>query len=347
MTRPPIRLTRRGRRLVEYLYSAAPEDTWGGHIHRATGLGVGSIYPNLERLIQAGWATSDRIGTPPHRCYLLTPDGRRAAREALDKAAAERPTKWARLRVGILTTVAVALTTVCIHLAAAGQLLLPIILVILTCGVTDGALYVHVTTDRSRDQARALGAQARALEADLDARDETIRSLETTLQTERAAVGRAYQYSRHLRLDDALGLLDAVDGIYGYERPVAPLSPTQLEAQRLRRALASAVVQARRWATRARAVEGILTMDRLTAPTLGEFLEPITEAITLNLQDAAAVSSVRADVMLAIRDLIAVPCGPCRRNVEGGDLVVSLHAACAAALYNAHRVKALTAEVSA
>lgn len=61
---------------------------WGMLVIKRTGRPAGSIYPILERLESAGWATSswepesDRTG-PRRRLYDLTGDGAEAARAAI------------------------------------------------------------------------------------------------------------------------------------------------------------------------------------------------------------------------------------------------------------------------
>ena len=61
---------------------------WGMLVIKRTGRPAGSVYPILERLESAGWASSaweaetDRSG-PRRRLYELTSDGREAARAAV------------------------------------------------------------------------------------------------------------------------------------------------------------------------------------------------------------------------------------------------------------------------
>ncbi|WP_308287520.1 PadR family transcriptional regulator [Cryobacterium sp. 1639] len=61
---------------------------WGMLVIKRTGRPAGSVYPILERLENAGWATSswepdtDRSG-PRRRLYALTSDGGEAARSAV------------------------------------------------------------------------------------------------------------------------------------------------------------------------------------------------------------------------------------------------------------------------
>jgi PadR family transcriptional regulator PadR len=71
---------------------------WGMLVIKRTERPAGSVYPILERLESAGWATSsweaesDRTG-PRRRLYELTSEGAEAARSAVLKfEAAKQPT---------------------------------------------------------------------------------------------------------------------------------------------------------------------------------------------------------------------------------------------------------------
>jgi PadR family transcriptional regulator PadR len=78
---------------------------WGMLVIKRTGRPAGSVYPILERLESAGWASSawepetDRTG-PRRRLYELTPDGRAAAGAAIVRfdAPARSTTRAARPR---------------------------------------------------------------------------------------------------------------------------------------------------------------------------------------------------------------------------------------------------------
>lgn len=91
MRRPPLRLTRRVRRVVAYLHNAEIRDTRGIDICLATAMGPGIVWPILDRLTDAGWATRREIGSPVRACYPLTEIGRMAGREVLGLPP-ERPT---------------------------------------------------------------------------------------------------------------------------------------------------------------------------------------------------------------------------------------------------------------
>jgi len=74
----------------------ASDSVWGLRIVALTGRPAGSVYPILERLERAGWAESEwedapeRSG-PRRRLYRLTSGGAEAARAAVGRAAAPRP----------------------------------------------------------------------------------------------------------------------------------------------------------------------------------------------------------------------------------------------------------------
>ena len=85
--------------VLDVLMSAPPDDpVWGLKLCEQTGHGSGTIYPALDRLLQAGWiedrweepAPADR---PRRRYYSVSADGRAAYREAVAARAARR-TAW-------------------------------------------------------------------------------------------------------------------------------------------------------------------------------------------------------------------------------------------------------------
>ncbi|MBL1082594.1 helix-turn-helix transcriptional regulator [Streptomyces actinomycinicus] len=72
------------------LTSTADEPAWGLKICEETGLGSGTVYPILERLVTAGWVTryeetGDHPGRPRRYYYELTAAGRLAARRARER----------------------------------------------------------------------------------------------------------------------------------------------------------------------------------------------------------------------------------------------------------------------
>ncbi|MER7815628.1 hypothetical protein [Streptomyces sp. NPDC096153] len=78
--------------------------------------------------------------------------------------------------------------------------------------------------------------------------------------------------------------------------------------------------------------------DYLTGRTTPDVFETeIHTALLPHMPRGAFLEGALADVMSVIRDLIAVPCVPCRSLVEGGDQVGdgpdALHPQCAAELY--------------
>jgi PadR family transcriptional regulator PadR len=85
--------------ILDLLMDAPPDDpVWGLKLCEQTGHGTGTIYPALDRLLQAGWiqdrweepAPADR---PRRRYYEITADGRVAYQEAIAARAARR-TAW-------------------------------------------------------------------------------------------------------------------------------------------------------------------------------------------------------------------------------------------------------------
>jgi DNA-binding PadR family transcriptional regulator len=82
--------------VLQALLSAGDAPVWGLRVVKQTGRPTGSVYPILDRLQRAGWATSswdadpERPG-PRRRLYALTPDGAAAARSlAASRDAAQR-----------------------------------------------------------------------------------------------------------------------------------------------------------------------------------------------------------------------------------------------------------------
>lgn len=87
--------------VLDVLTSAPPEDPpWGLRFCELTGLGSGTIYPVLDRLMKAAWisdwwedpAPADR---PRRRFYELTSTGREQYAEALVMRSQRRAT-WLR-----------------------------------------------------------------------------------------------------------------------------------------------------------------------------------------------------------------------------------------------------------
>lgn len=77
-----VRVTRKVRRVLEAVHTL--DQAWGLAICRHTGLGSGTVYPILERLVNAGWASKTVEarpvpGRPPRTFYHLTLRGQMAA----------------------------------------------------------------------------------------------------------------------------------------------------------------------------------------------------------------------------------------------------------------------------
>lgn len=93
--------------VLDVLMNAPPDDQiWGLKLCEQTGHGTGTIYPALDRLMQARWI-EDRWEEPPpadrprRRYYTITSAGRAAYHEAIAAREARRMA-WARpgLRAG-------------------------------------------------------------------------------------------------------------------------------------------------------------------------------------------------------------------------------------------------------
>ncbi|MFI9780396.1 PadR family transcriptional regulator [Streptomyces sp. NPDC051956] len=83
-----IRLTRPTLEVLKVLLTAVPDDpAWGLKICQEADLGSGTVYPILERLVDAGWATrtaeqGEHSGRPKRYYYELTAAGRLATHSA-------------------------------------------------------------------------------------------------------------------------------------------------------------------------------------------------------------------------------------------------------------------------
>jgi PadR family transcriptional regulator, regulatory protein PadR len=101
MSAPKIRLTAVIMDVLDVLTNLPPDDpAWGLRLCEVTGYGTGTIYPALDRLMNAGWITDhwedpppgDR---PPRRFYELTSNGREWFAAAV-RAREERRASWFR-----------------------------------------------------------------------------------------------------------------------------------------------------------------------------------------------------------------------------------------------------------
>ncbi len=91
--------------VLDVLMNAPPDDqVWGLRLCEQTGHGTGTVYPALDRMLQAHWI-EDRWEEPPpadrprRRYYTVTADGRAAYHEAVAARSARRMA-WATLRAG-------------------------------------------------------------------------------------------------------------------------------------------------------------------------------------------------------------------------------------------------------
>ncbi|MGW2645094.1 PadR family transcriptional regulator [Streptomyces sp. NPDC001393] len=77
--------------MIKVLLASTTDDpAWGLKICEEADLGSGTVYPILERLVDAGWVTrseekGDHPGRPKRFYYELTAAGRHAAREAQER----------------------------------------------------------------------------------------------------------------------------------------------------------------------------------------------------------------------------------------------------------------------
>jgi len=107
MSATKIRLTAVIMDVLDVLTNSPSDDpAWGLRLCEQTGYGTSTIYPALDRLLQAGliedrWEDPPPDDRPRRRYYAITADGRAAYHEAVTVRAARR-TAWARpaLRTG-------------------------------------------------------------------------------------------------------------------------------------------------------------------------------------------------------------------------------------------------------
>src|SRR5437773_570637 len=93
--------------ILDVLMTAPPDDpAWGLKLCEQTGHGTGTIYPALDRMLQAGWIDDLWEEPPPadrprRRYYTVTAAGRAAYQEAVAARAARRAAwAWQGLRAG-------------------------------------------------------------------------------------------------------------------------------------------------------------------------------------------------------------------------------------------------------
>ncbi|WP_406464929.1 PadR family transcriptional regulator [Streptomyces sp. NBC_01622] len=86
-----IRLTRPTLEVIKVLLTSTADDpAWGLKICEEADLGSGTVYPILERLVDAGWATryaesGEHPGRPKRYYYELTAVGQQAAHQAKER----------------------------------------------------------------------------------------------------------------------------------------------------------------------------------------------------------------------------------------------------------------------
>ncbi|MBO3753068.1 PadR family transcriptional regulator [Streptosporangiaceae bacterium NEAU-GS5] len=84
----PIRLTRTVRDVLDVFLAHPESETYGLLVCQTTGLGPGTVYPILSRLVRVGWLQTswekEHVGQgPKRRLYRLTSKGLAEAPEAL------------------------------------------------------------------------------------------------------------------------------------------------------------------------------------------------------------------------------------------------------------------------
>ena len=90
MTDVQVRLTQPALKVLRFLLEKPREGRSGVEISKAAKVSIGTVYPLLARLEDAGWLSSEwepveprEIGRPRRRFYNLTGAGYRKAQEAL------------------------------------------------------------------------------------------------------------------------------------------------------------------------------------------------------------------------------------------------------------------------
>jgi PadR family transcriptional regulator PadR len=99
MAGPKRRLSRSSERVLEALYTAAPDAMYGMELMDASAAPSGTLYPILSRYRDYGWLTAEReeidpteAGRPARTYYRLTGQGLTEARARLPhKALTELP----------------------------------------------------------------------------------------------------------------------------------------------------------------------------------------------------------------------------------------------------------------
>ncbi|KUJ67001.1 PadR family transcriptional regulator [Streptomyces albus subsp. albus] len=86
-----MRLTRPTLEVLKVLMASTADDpAWGLKICEEADLGSGTVYPILERMVDAGWITryeetGEHPGRPKRYYYELTAAGQRAAQQARER----------------------------------------------------------------------------------------------------------------------------------------------------------------------------------------------------------------------------------------------------------------------
>jgi PadR family transcriptional regulator, regulatory protein PadR len=105
MTARRLRVTMVIMDVLDVLMNAPPDDpVWGLKLCQQTGHGTGTIYPALDRMLQAKWIEDHWEEPPPadrprRRYYAITAAGRAAYHEAVAGRSVRRMA-WATLGAG-------------------------------------------------------------------------------------------------------------------------------------------------------------------------------------------------------------------------------------------------------
>jgi PadR family transcriptional regulator PadR len=101
MSANKLRLTQVVLDVLDVLTNSPPDNpAWGLRLCRVTGLGTGTVYPALDRLLKAGWINDywedpSPVDRPRRRFYEVTSTGREHYAAAL-RARDERRATWLR-----------------------------------------------------------------------------------------------------------------------------------------------------------------------------------------------------------------------------------------------------------
>ncbi len=73
-----VRVTRKVRRVLAAVPSSTQSPARGSRICKTAGLGTGTVYPAIDRMVEAGWLEETRDGSNTYLVYRRTPEGDQA-----------------------------------------------------------------------------------------------------------------------------------------------------------------------------------------------------------------------------------------------------------------------------